>query len=145
MNSGTLSEAMLGILYAAPSLIQTLVLLGGIVFAMTQIHKFPKPAIWLALGLSLMLIARVMGWAGTLFLSRTTTATEFASSNVMLSTMLVLVSTAGLAVVIGAVFVSRSSHASAEFPGREGRVRKPAGSTNNPNPYTAPSSADEHH
>ena len=90
-NNSAVSEIMLVIIYAAPTLFQLIVISGGVLFAITRIRRFPKPASWLAAGLAAILIGRIFGWLGSVYFARTMKVEDFAFYNSILSMLLSLI------------------------------------------------------
>ncbi len=143
MNNSPASELMFYLLLAVPPLLQLLVLVGGILFAITRMRRFPTAAKWLIVGLTAILLGSVWMAGQILFGTRTTQPEDFVFYNSILSIMVVLASSAGLVSMIYAVFVSRSDGESSEFPIYEGTPRRNIESSNDSNPYSAPAATSE--
>jgi hypothetical protein len=106
----------LSLLVAIPSFIVFLTIVGGMLFALTRMQKHPVPAMWLTIGLAIMLIGRLIGWAGTYFLARSMNPDNFIYYNGMLAILSSLLNTAGMCVVLYAVFVARGSDVPSDRP-----------------------------
>lgn len=140
MNNGvSITDILLGILFAGPAILNILVILGGLVFAVTRIRKYPKPATWLAAGLALVLVSRISGWVGNVYLARTYGTENGIYYQGVLSGILTLVMTSGLVSIIYAVFVSRSDKPSEAIPRSDQRKVSSAPLEKDSNPYSTPS------
>lgn len=126
---------IMGILYAAPTLLYLLVNFVGFLFAITQIRRFPRPASWLAVGLAVLFVVHIVGWLGFYVLVRTMGPENFQIYNLMMSSVLNLMSAVGLVFMIYAVFASRANPAD-EFPYDDGETTGNLGAPKDgSNPY----------
>ncbi|TWT80175.1 hypothetical protein CA13_15880 [Planctomycetes bacterium CA13] len=143
MSVNTGSDLMLGALYAAPSLIQMIAIFGGVLFALTKMRRYPKPATYLAAGLASILISRIGSTIASIYIAQSMPSNDYLFYYSILGTVTALVSAVGLVLIIGAVFVSRSDGLPGDLPGTNGVPRKNSGSENDSNPYTAPAEVGE--
>lgn len=142
INNSVVSEFMLFVLLVIPALFQTLVILFGLIFAITRIRIFPKPARWLIAGLSLFLVGRGLGWLGSAYLARMVTPGELAYYHSILSFITNMTCSTGLVAMIYAVFVSRSEPDSRTPTWDEGSSMDAANLRNrDSNPYSTPASS----
>lgn len=142
MSNLNASETTVNLLYAVPTIIQIVVIFGCFVFAIFRIRQFPKPATWLAAGLVVILCNRVGGWIGTILLARTTTPQNFVFYNSMLSMLLILIGTTGLAMMVYAVFAERTTTRTNVLHTNDDRTSKTnVTPSKDSNPYSTPSAS----
>ena len=137
------SATALAILAALPSLMQLLVLLVGIVFALARIRRFPRASTLLIVGLALLLVARIAGWIGTIYLSRTVGVGSggFAIYHGLLSLMSGLMNAGGMVMIILAVFASRDEVVIEQADDDRQDAQQNNDQPDDPaNPYSAPAS-----
>jgi cell shape-determining protein MreD len=70
-------------------------------------NKYPAPSRWLAVGLGIIFVTRLLGWITMTFLSRTLTVENFASAHTVNSLVASASFAIALAFMIAAAFVSR--------------------------------------
>ena len=135
-------ELLVIFLYVMPTVLQSLLIIGGFLFAFTRMSRFPKPAAWLAGGLAVILIGRLIGWLVPFLLVRKMGAEEFGYYSLLGPACSSLTLTVGLACMIYAVFVSRKPRSPDEVRPDIGSPRKKYYlPREDSNPYSSPSAS----
>jgi hypothetical protein len=124
-------------------LLEFLVLVGGLAFALVRRRSLPRPAAWLAAGLTLVLCGRMAGWLGRIFLASVLVQTDFALYSAVLSILTGAISTVGLIFIICSVFMSRSDTEPGNPPCNVEATNDLSDSSNGENPYSPPATASK--